>query len=68
LEQLRYLEFGKRIKMVETTHVGIRMILRKIWKSEKNAVITLDFRDRNNLCFYFGGKEIQEKHNEKQKQ
>ena len=23
LEQLRYLEFGKRIKMVETTHVGI---------------------------------------------
>jgi 3-deoxy-manno-octulosonate cytidylyltransferase (CMP-KDO synthetase) len=23
LEQLRYLEFGKRIKMIETTHVGI---------------------------------------------
>jgi 3-deoxy-manno-octulosonate cytidylyltransferase (CMP-KDO synthetase) len=23
LEQLRYLEFGKRIKMVETTHIGI---------------------------------------------
>jgi 3-deoxy-manno-octulosonate cytidylyltransferase (CMP-KDO synthetase) len=23
LEQLRYLEYGKRIKMVETTHVGI---------------------------------------------
>jgi 3-deoxy-manno-octulosonate cytidylyltransferase (CMP-KDO synthetase) len=23
LEQLRYLEFGKRIKMVETSHVGI---------------------------------------------
>ena len=23
LEQLRYLEFGKRIKMVETNHVGI---------------------------------------------
>jgi 3-deoxy-manno-octulosonate cytidylyltransferase (CMP-KDO synthetase) len=23
LEQLRYLEFGKRIKMVETAHVGI---------------------------------------------
>jgi 3-deoxy-manno-octulosonate cytidylyltransferase (CMP-KDO synthetase) len=23
LEQLRYLEFGKQIKMVETTHVGI---------------------------------------------
>jgi 3-deoxy-manno-octulosonate cytidylyltransferase (CMP-KDO synthetase) len=23
LEQLRYLEFGKKIKMVETTHVGI---------------------------------------------
>lgn len=23
LEQLRYLEFGKRIKMVETTHVGV---------------------------------------------
>jgi 3-deoxy-manno-octulosonate cytidylyltransferase (CMP-KDO synthetase) len=23
LEQLRYLEYGKRIKMVETTHIGI---------------------------------------------
>ena len=23
LEQLRYLEFGKRIKMIETIHVGI---------------------------------------------
>jgi 3-deoxy-manno-octulosonate cytidylyltransferase (CMP-KDO synthetase) len=23
LEQLRYLEFGKRIKMVETNHIGI---------------------------------------------
>jgi 3-deoxy-manno-octulosonate cytidylyltransferase (CMP-KDO synthetase) len=23
LEQLRYLEFGKRIKMIETTHIGI---------------------------------------------
>ena len=23
LEQLRYLEFGKSIKMVETTHIGI---------------------------------------------
>ena len=23
LEQLRYLEYGKRIKLVETTHVGI---------------------------------------------
>jgi 3-deoxy-manno-octulosonate cytidylyltransferase (CMP-KDO synthetase) len=23
LEQLRYLEFGKRIKMVETSHIGI---------------------------------------------
>ncbi len=23
LEQLRYLEFGRRIKMIETTHVGI---------------------------------------------
>jgi 3-deoxy-manno-octulosonate cytidylyltransferase (CMP-KDO synthetase) len=30
LEQLRYLEFGKRIKMVETTHVGIGIDTLKI--------------------------------------
>lgn len=40
LEQLRYLEFGKRIKMVETTHVGIGIDTeddlfraREMWKS-----------------------------------
>ncbi len=40
LEQLRYLEFGKRIKMVETNHVGIGIDTeddliraRELWKS-----------------------------------
>ena len=40
LEQLRYLEFGKRIKMVETTHIGIGIDTqddlnraREMWKS-----------------------------------
>ena len=42
LEQLRYLEFGKRIKMVETTHVGIGIDTendliraRELWKSSQ---------------------------------
>jgi 3-deoxy-manno-octulosonate cytidylyltransferase (CMP-KDO synthetase) len=40
LEQLRYLEFGKRIKMVETSHIGIGIDTeddliraRKLWNS-----------------------------------
>jgi hypothetical protein len=38
LEQLRYLEFGKRIKMVETTHVGNRnRHAGRLRKSEKNC-------------------------------
>jgi hypothetical protein len=66
LEQLRYLEFGKRIKMVETTHVGIGIDTPEDLEKREKCCNTLDFRDRNSLWFYFGGKEIQEKHNEKQ--
>ena len=48
LEQLRYLEFGKRIKMVETTHVGIGIDTPEdLEKAKKNAIIIPCFRDQN---------------------
>jgi 3-deoxy-manno-octulosonate cytidylyltransferase (CMP-KDO synthetase) len=34
MEQLRYLEFGERIKMVETTHVGIESISEDLEKRD----------------------------------
>lgn len=47
LEQLRYLEFGKRIKMVETSHVGIGIDTaedlekaRKLWSKNNNITKT----------------------------
>jgi hypothetical protein len=54
------LKWSKRHMLNRNRHGRLR--------SEKNVVSFLDFRDRNSLWFYFGGKEIQEKHNEKQKQ
>jgi hypothetical protein len=50
IEQLRYLEFGKRIKMVETTHVGIGIDTPEDLEKRK-MLYYLDFRDRNSLCF-----------------
>lgn len=42
LEQLRYLEFGKRIKMVETTHVGIGIDTAEDLEKARKMLIALD--------------------------
>jgi CMP-2-keto-3-deoxyoctulosonic acid synthetase len=54
-EQLRYLEFENELKWSkrhmcrnQNRHAG------RFRKARKNAVV--DFRDRNSLLFYFGGK------------
>lgn len=40
LEQLRYLEFGKRIKMVETTHVGIGIDTPEDLEKARKMIVT----------------------------
>lgn len=45
LEQLRYLEFGKRIKMVETTHVGIGIDTPEDLEKARKMLITLESKN-----------------------